>query len=77
MKRSALPLPYFLMLAPLLAEFAPGFALSHQPFFEDPDTTAATPMVFSDPEISTAFFSTLEKPATSISFHLRSQPARR
>ena len=62
MKRSSLPRPYFLLLAPLLAVFAPGSALAHQPFFEDPDTTAATPMAISDPEISTAFFSTLEKP---------------
>ena len=62
MKRSSLPRTYFLLLAPLLPLFAPGSALAHQPFFEDPDTTAATPMVISDPEMSTALFSTLEKP---------------
>ena len=62
MKTSSLPRTYFLLLAPLLAVFAPGSALAHQPSFEDPDTTAATPLVISDPEISTALFSTLEKP---------------
>ncbi len=61
MKRSSVPLTYFLCHASLLAVFAPGSALAHQQFFEDPDTTAATPMVISVPEMSTALFSTLEK----------------
>ena len=37
-------------------------ALAHQPFFEETDTTSSTPMMVSDPDISTALFSTLEKP---------------
>ena len=74
MKRSSLLCPYFLLLAPFLAVFAPGSALSNQPFLEDPDTTAATPIVFSDPEISTAFFSTLEKPG-DVDFFSFSVPA--
>lgn len=37
-------------------------ALAHQPFFEETDTTSSTPMMVTDPEISTALYSTLDKP---------------
>lgn len=51
-----------LLLALLCATAATGAALAHQPFFENPDTTASTPMRVRDPAISTALFSTLERP---------------
>ena len=53
---------FFLVLAVLLAVTVSETALAHQPFFEETDTTASTPMLVSDPEISTALFSTLEGP---------------
>ena len=61
MKRISLLRPCCLLIVLLLAVYAAGSALAHQPFFEEPDTTATAPMVVSDPEISTALFSTLEK----------------
>ncbi len=57
-----LPRPYILLLALLLAVILSDAAFAHQPFFEDPDTTASAPMSVSDPEISTALYSTLETP---------------
>ena len=36
--------------------------MAHQPFFEEPDSTAAAPMSVRDPEISTALYSTLDRP---------------
>ena len=53
---------FFLVLAVLLAVTVSETALAHQPFFEETDTTSSTPMLVSDPEISTALFSTLEVP---------------
>ena len=52
----------FLFLTLFTALLAYEAALAHQPFFEDTDTTAGAPMPVSDPEISTALFSTLERP---------------
>ncbi len=37
-------------------------AFAHQPFFEDPDTSETSPMRVKDPDISTALYSTLDKP---------------
>ena len=51
-----------LLLSLLSALIVSGAALAHQPFFEETDTTSSTPMMVSDPEISTALYSTLEKP---------------
>lgn len=51
-----------LLLVMLLAVTVSDAALAHQPFFEETDTTSSTPMLISDPEISTALFSTLEVP---------------
>ena len=53
---------FFPVLAVLLAVTVSETALAHQPFFEETDTTSSTPMLVSDPEISTALFSTLEVP---------------
>lgn len=50
------------LLALLCAVVSTHIALAHQPFFEDPDTTASTPLRVRDPAISTALFSTLEQP---------------
>lgn len=50
-----------LLLVLLLAVTVSEAAFAHQPFFEETDTTSSTPMIVSDPEISTAVFSTLEK----------------
>jgi len=54
--------PYVLLLALLCAVVLSDAALAHQPFFEEPDTTPSSPMSVSDPEISTALYSTLEWP---------------
>jgi len=62
MRVTFVPRAYFLLLALLLAVILSDAALAHQPFFEDPDTTASAPMSVSDPEISTALYSTLEMP---------------
>ena len=51
-----------LLLALLLAVTLSNAALAHQPFFEETDTTSNSPMVVSNPEISTALYSTLDKP---------------
>ena len=51
-----------LALALLCAIASTQIVLAHQPFFEEPDTTASTPMRVRDPAISTALFSTLEQP---------------
>ena len=51
-----------LLLALVCATAVAGAAMTHQPFFENPDTTAATAMLVSDPAISTALFATLEQP---------------
>lgn len=51
-----------LVLVILLVVIVSEVALAHQPFFEETDTTSSTPMLVSDPEISTALFSTLEVP---------------
>lgn len=51
-----------LALALLCAIVSTQIVLAHQPFFEEPDTTASTPMRVRDPVISTALFSTLERP---------------
>ncbi len=50
-----------LVLALLCAIVSTHKVLAHQPFFEEPDTTASTPMRVRDPDISTALFSTLEQ----------------
>ncbi len=50
------------LLALVCATAPTGAALAHQPFFENPDTTASTPMPVKDPAISTALFATLERP---------------
>lgn len=50
-----------LSVALLLAIFITDAAFAHQPFFEDADTTANTPMVVTDPEISTALYATLDR----------------
>lgn len=47
------------LLALLCAGLATHIVLAHQPFFEEPDTTASAPMRVRDPVISTALFSTL------------------
>lgn len=62
MNLAAVPRYFILSLTLLTAVFASEAALAHQPFFEDTDSTAGTPMLVSDPEISTALFSTLERP---------------
>ena len=62
MNLAAVPRWFFLLLALFTAVLAFEAALAHQPFFEDTDTTAGTPMMVSDPEISTALFSTLDRP---------------
>ncbi len=62
MNLAAVPRYFILSLTLLTAVFASEDALAHQPFFEDTDSTAGTPMSVSDPEISTALFSTLERP---------------
>ncbi len=62
MNPAAAPRILILLLTMLCAVFAFEAALAHQPFFEDTDTTASTPMMVSDPEISTALFGTLERP---------------
>ena len=51
------------LLALLCAVVSTHIALAHQPFFEEPDTTASTPLRVRDPVISTALFSTLEQVA--------------
>lgn len=53
---------FALVLVVLLSVSLSEAALAHQPFFEETDTTSSTPMLVSDPEISTALFSTLEVP---------------
>ncbi len=50
------------LLALVCATASTGAALAHQPFFENPDTTASTPIPVKDPAISTALFATLERP---------------
>ena len=50
------------LLALVCATAVAGAALAHQPFFENPDTTASTPMIISDPAISTALYATLDQP---------------
>ena len=62
MNSSASPRTFVLTLALLLAVFAASSAMAHQPFFEDSDSTAVAPMFVRDPEISTALYSTLERP---------------
>ncbi len=62
MNLATVPRYFFLLLTLFTAVLAFENALAHQPFFEDTDTTAGTPMPVSDPEISTALFSTLERP---------------
>ena len=62
MNSSSSPRTFVLALALLLAVFAASSALAHQPFFEDSDSTAVAPMFVRDPEISTALYSTLERP---------------
>lgn len=62
MKSKSPSRPYIVFLALLLAVLSADAAHAHQPFFESPDTTASTPMEVSDPEISTALYSTLELP---------------
>lgn len=59
---AAAPRYLILMLTLFTALFSFEAVLAHQPFFEDTDSTAGTPMLVSDPEISTALFSTLERP---------------
>jgi len=39
-----------------------SIVLAHQPFFEEPDSAASTPMRVRDPVISTALYSTLDRP---------------
>ena len=67
---------FFLVLAVLLAVTVSETALAHQPFFEETDTTSSTPLLVRDPEISTALFSTLEVPGTSIFLPSPLQPDR-
>ena len=62
MNRISSPRFFILTLALLLAVFAASSAMAHQPFFEEPDSTAAAPMSVRDPEISTALYSTLDRP---------------
>jgi len=62
MKTTVFLRPYILLLAVLSALVLSDAAFAHQPFFEDPDTTPNSPMSVSDPEISTALYSTLESP---------------
>jgi hypothetical protein len=50
------------LLALVCATASTGAALAHQPFLENPDTTASTPIPVKDPAISTALFATLERP---------------
>ena len=62
MKSVTAPRTCILLLALLSALLISDAALAHQPFFEDADTTASTPISVTDPEISTALFSTLDRP---------------
>ncbi len=62
MNRISSPRFLVLALALLFAVFAASSAMAHQPFFEEPDSTVATPMSVRDPEISTALYSTLDRP---------------
>ena len=62
MNRISSPRFFVLALALLLAVFAASSAMAHQPFFEEPDSTVAAPMSVKDPEISTALYSTLDRP---------------
>ncbi|MYC95414.1 MAG: hypothetical protein F4X14_10615 [Caldilineaceae bacterium SB0661_bin_32] len=62
MNVTAAPRYLILLLTLFTALFSYEAVLAHQPFFEDTDSTAGTPMPVSDPEISTALFSTLERP---------------
>ena len=62
MKTVSAPKTCVLSLALLLALFISDAAFAHQPFFEDADTTASTPMLVTDPEISTALYATLDRP---------------
>lgn len=62
MKTTSVPRAFTFFLALLSAVVLSDAALAHQPFFEEPDSTPSTPMSISDPEISTALYSTLEVP---------------
>ena len=62
MKTPTVLRPYVMLLALLCAVALSDVALAHQPFFENPDSTPSSPMSVSDPEISTALYSTLERP---------------
>ena len=62
MSRISSPRLLALTLVLLLAVLTASSALAHQPFFEDPDSTAAAPISVRDPEISTALYSTLDRP---------------
>jgi hypothetical protein len=50
-----------LLIASMVA-LAPQPAHAHQPFFEEPDTTSATPWVIADPTVSLALYFTLSTP---------------
>ncbi len=62
MNRISSPRFFILTLTLLLAVFMASSAMAHQPFFEEPDSTAAAPLSVRDPEISTALYSTLDRP---------------
>lgn len=62
MRKSFLQVMAALSLALTLILIVGLDALAHQPFFEDPDTTVTSPMKVENPEISTALFSTLDRP---------------
>lgn len=50
------------LLALLCTIVSTRTVLAHQPFFEEPDSTASAPMRVRDPVISTALYSTLDRP---------------
>ncbi len=50
------------LLALLCMVVSMRIVLAHQPFFENPDSTASSPMRVRDPVISTALYSTLDRP---------------